>query len=171
MLGSCVLFLLAGHEAFSLFIRKKLLALARTPEEYRRPRGGEVSAKSAANEMLRYDSPQQIAFRHALVDVEWQGALIRKGQTVGFRLDAANRDERVFPRAEVLELGRREGRHLAYGAGIHACAGSSLANLEAELVFEALTQRLPRLDMLRSERQESILVRGLTRLVLDTGTG
>ncbi|MGE5272069.1 MAG: cytochrome P450 [Thiohalocapsa sp.] len=169
LLASCVLFLFAGHEASSLLIGNGLRALAGHPQEWRRLRCGKVGAKAAVTELLRYDSPQQIAFRHALDDVVFEGAEIRKGQTVGFGLASANRDPRVFPEPDRLDLDRQETRHLAFGAGIHTCAGSSLATLEAELVFAALATRLPELRILSYERQESILVRGLTRLVLDCG--
>ena len=72
----------------------------------------------------------------------------------------------MFPDAEALDLQRQENRHLAFGAGMHTCAGSSLANLEAELVFTALTQRFSELKVESYQRQESILVRGLTQLSL-----
>jgi cytochrome P450 len=130
---------------------------------------GSVSAKSAVTELLRYDSPQQIAFRHALEDFEFGDAAVRKGQTVGFGLGSANRDPRVFPDADTLDLTREETRHLAFGAGIHTCAGSSLALLEAELVFTALARRFPELRVVSYQQQESILVRGLTALVLACG--
>jgi hypothetical protein len=41
--------------------------------------------------------------------------------------------------------------------------------LEAELVFTALARRFPVLRVLSYQRQESILVRGLTALILDCG--
>ena len=132
-------------------------------------RAGAIGAKSVVTELLRYDSPQQIAFRHALEDLTFAGAAIRKGQTVGFGLGSANRDPRAFPAADRLDVQREETRHLAFGAGIHTCAGSSLAQLEAELVFGVLAQRFPALKVVSYQRQESILVRGLTALVLDCG--
>ena len=166
LLASCVLFLFAGHEASSLLIGNGLSALSRHPDQWRGLAAGELSAKSAVAELLRYDSPQQIAFRHALEDITFQGVAIRKGQTVGFGLGSANRDPAAFPDADVLDLQRQENRHVAFGAGMHTCAGSSLANLEAELVFAALAKRFPELRVETLQRQESILVRGLTRLVL-----
>jgi cytochrome P450 len=169
LLSSCVLFLFAGHEASSLLIGNGMHALAQCPAEWRRLRRGEVGVKSAVTELLRYDSPQQIAFRHALDDFEFAGTAFRKGQTVGFGLAAANRDPRAFPDADRLDLDREETRHLAFGAGIHTCAGSSLAQLEAELVFATLAERFPELAIVSYQRQESIVVRGLTRLVLDCG--
>lgn len=169
LLASCVLFLFAGHEASSLLIGNGLRALALHPDQWRMLREGQVGAKTTVTELLRYDSPQQIAFRHALEDVTFQGVAIRQGQTVGFGLGSANRDPRVFADADVLDLAREENRHMAFGAGIHTCAGSSLAQLEAELVFAALAKRFPALHVVSYQRQESILVRGLTALVLDCG--
>jgi cytochrome P450 len=166
LLAACVLFLFAGHEASSLLIGNGLWALSKHPEQWQRLASGEVSGKPAVSELLRYDSPQQIAFRHALEDLTFQGAAIRQGQTVGFGLGSANRDPAIFPEADRLDLQRQENRHLAFGAGMHTCAGSSLANLEAELVFQSLGRRFPRLEVVSLLRQESILVRGLTQLVL-----
>jgi cytochrome P450 len=169
LLASCVLFLFAGHEASSLLIGNGLAAMAQHPDQWALLREGSVSAKSVVTELLRYDSPQQIVFRHALEDITFAGTAIRKGQTVGFGLGSANRDPRAFPDPDRLDPGREETRHLAFGAGIHTCAGSSLAQMEAEMVFTALAQRFPRLKVVSSQRQESILVRGLTALVLDCG--
>jgi cytochrome P450 len=169
LLASCVLFLFAGHEASSLLIGNGLLALARHPDQWALLRDGAAGAKSVVTELLRYDSPQQIAFRHALEDIPFQGTAIRKGQTVGFGLGSANRDPRAFPDADRLHVRREETRHLAFGAGIHTCAGTSLAQLEAELVFNALVRRFPSLNVVSYQRQESILVRGLTQLVLECG--
>jgi cytochrome P450 len=50
----------------------------------------------------------------------------------------------VFPNAERLDV-RRENAddHLAFGLGIHYCLGNALARLEARVVLEELTARLP----------------------------
>ena len=169
LLASCVLFLFAGHEASSLLIGNGLRAMAGHPDQWALLRDGLVGARSVVTELLRFDSPQQIAFRHALEDFTFAGVPIRKGQTVGFGLGSANRDPRIFPDADRLDLRREETRHLAFGAGIHTCAGTSLAQLEAEMVFSALARRFPVLRVVSYQRQESILVRGLTALVLDCG--
>ncbi len=169
LLASSVFFLFAGHEASSLLIGNGLKALAANPAQYAAFRDGRVPAKALVSELMRYDSPQQIAFRHALEDLEFRGTRIRKGQTIGFGLGAANRDPDVFPDPDRLDLARDDSRHLAFGIGIHTCAGSNLANLEAEIVFTELAKRLPELKVVGHERQESILVRGLTKLFLEVG--
>jgi cytochrome P450 len=169
LLASCVLFLFAGHEASSLLIGNGLRAMAQHPDQWALLRDGLVGGRSVVTELLRFDSPQQIAFRHALTDFSFVDTPIRKGQTIGFGLGSANRDPLVFQDADRLDVQREECRHLAFGAGIHTCAGTSLAQLEAELVFTALARRFPVLRVLSYQRQESILVRGLTALILDCG--
>src|SRR3546814_17780391 len=77
LLASCVLFLFAGHEASSLLIGNGLLALAANPDQYALFRAGEVPSKALVAELMRYDSQQQIAFRHALEDIEFRGVAIR----------------------------------------------------------------------------------------------
>jgi hypothetical protein len=164
LLGSCVLFLFAGHEASSLLIGNGLMALAKHPEQYALFRDGMIPPKSLVAELMRYDSPQQIAFRHALEDIEFAGTAIRKGQTIGFGFGSANRDPDHFPDADRLDLQRGDTKHVAFGTGIHTCAGSGLAHLEAEIVFQSLARRLDQIKVVSHERQDSILVRGLTKL-------
>jgi cytochrome P450 len=166
LLAACILFLFAGHEASAQLVANGLLALAGQPAAYARLQAGEVAMPAVVAELLRFTSPQQIAFRYALEDAEFAGTAIRKGQTVGFGLGAANRDPRVFPEPDRLDLGREAARQMAFGAGIHSCIGAPLARLEAEATFAMLARHLPRLEVVAMERQDGVIVRGLARLEL-----
>ena len=56
---------------------------------------------------------------------------------------SANRDESVFSQADQFAIGRRNARrHLAFGAGIHMCAGMHLALLEIECLILSMTQQM-----------------------------
>ncbi len=54
-----------------------------------------------------------------------------------------NRDERVFPDPHTFDLGRVNARqHIAFGHGIHTCAGAPLARAEGRVTINRLLDRL-----------------------------
>ncbi|MCO4825534.1 MAG: cytochrome P450, partial [Amylibacter sp.] len=100
-------------------------------------------ALSAAHEAIRIGTPIRSFSRHTSKDVEVAGHLLPKGARVMMLYASANRDESVFPQADHFDIERRNvRRHLAFGAGIHMCAGMHLALLEIECLIRAMTQRI-----------------------------
>jgi cytochrome P450 len=85
--------------------------------------------------------------RWAAKDVELGGHTIRRGELVIVILNAANRDPGRFPEPDRLDVGRADGKHLAFGRGSHYCLGAPLARLEAEIALETLFRRLPGLRL------------------------
>ena len=59
-------------------------------------------------------------------------------------IGAANRDPAQFDQPELLNLRRAPNKHLAFGFGIHQCAGLSLARLEGRIAIGRFLQRFPR---------------------------
>ena len=56
------------------------------------------------------------------------------------RARAANRDPLQFELPDQLDLARQNNRHLAFGFGIHQCAGLSLARLEGRIAIGRFLQ-------------------------------
>jgi cytochrome P450 len=164
LIGNCILLVYAGHEATSHLIGNGLLVLLRHPDQWSILQQDPSLTDMAVAEILRYDSPQQMAFRYALEDVEIEGVCIRKGQTVSFGLAAANRDPAAFPDPDRFDITRKPNKHLAFGAGIHTCIGLPLARTEGRIALKALLQRMPSLQIRSLERLDSIMVRGLRKL-------
>ncbi|MFN3647965.1 MAG: cytochrome P450 [Armatimonadota bacterium] len=167
--ANCVLLLYAGHEATTHTLGNGVLALLQHPDQLRRLRREPALLQAAVEEILRFESPQQIAFRYALDDAEIAGAAIRRGQVVAFGLGAANRDPAVFLDPDRFDITRPPSRHLAFGHGLHTCVGLRLGRLEAQIALQILLERLPRMVLRGFERQQSIIVRGLHRLEVETG--
>ena len=70
------------------------------------------------------------------------GQLIRAGEKVVMWYLSANRDEALFPNADVFDPTRENARrHLAFGFGIHRCVGARLAELQIGILLEEMQKR------------------------------
>lgn len=148
LLSMLFLLLLAGHETTANLIGSGVLALLQHPAQWRRLQQDPGLMPSAVEELLRYTTPvEHGSTRFALEDVELHGVRVRRGDKVLAMLSSANRDERVFPHADRLELARTPNRHLALGLGQHYCLGAPLARLESQIAFRVLLERFPRLRL------------------------
>ena len=66
-------------------------------------------------------------------------------------LNAANRDPAYFANPDVFDIGRGNGKHLAFGLGIHFCVGATLARTEAFIAVGTVLKRLPCLHLLEEK--------------------
>ncbi|MCB0996052.1 MAG: cytochrome P450 [Acidimicrobiales bacterium] len=98
------------------------------------------------DECLRRESPLQYPIRKTAVDAELGGVTIPAGHTVLVGIGPANRDPGAYERPDEVDI-ERSGAHLAFGQGIHFCAGAALARLEGKVVAELLTEGPRRLAL------------------------
>jgi pimeloyl-[acyl-carrier protein] synthase len=166
LVSMCVLLLVAGHETTVNLIANGMLALLRDPGARAPLQADAALARSAVEELLRYDSPVQFTSRHALEDLDVGGRRVRAGETVVAVLGAANRDPAQFPDPDRLDLARAPNRHLAFGGGIHFCLGAPLARMEAAVAIPAMLARLPGLEQGPGPplRRDTVTLRGLASL-------
>jgi cytochrome P450 len=92
------------------------------------------------------ESSNQLGNRRAAKDTVLGGVAMAAGTYVHIGIGAANRDPAQFPDPDRLEIRREPNRHLAFGTGIHACAGMSLARMEAQVAIGRLLQRFGRIE-------------------------
>jgi hypothetical protein len=156
------LFLLlpAGMETTAQVIGHAAILLARHPEHLEAARADKTHIPRFIEEVLRCESPVQLAFRVAVSDVELSGTKVPAGSMVMGLVGSANRDERVFEQPDLFRPGRDKGnQHLAFGHGIHFCLGAQLARMEARFALEAL---IPRIRGLRLRSPDVQWLPGLT---------
>jgi cytochrome P450 len=68
---------------------------------------------------------------------------MKAGDRILMAFPAANRDPDVFDDPDEVRLDREHNRHVAFGAGIHRCAGSNLARLELRVALQTWLERIP----------------------------
>jgi cytochrome P450 len=99
--------------------------------------------KTAIEEMLRYESSNQLGNRMIVEEVELGGITMPPGTPVTLCIGAANRDPQQFPDPEAFDIARAPNRHLAFGTGAHQCAGMALARLEGAIAISRFLARFP----------------------------
>jgi cytochrome P450 len=157
----------AGHETTTNLIGNGLLALHRAPEQWQRIKDDPALIPNAVEELLRFDSSVQMTGRVTNTEVEVGGVTLPAGESVIMLLGAANRDPAHYTEPDKLDVGRQNVRPMSFGGGIHHCLGAQLARLEAELVFTALVERLPTLELPEKDApawRHTFTLRGLHKL-------
>lgn len=99
--------------------------------------------RSAVEESLRLTTPLQHFGRTTRCPVEISDVRIPEGGRVMLNLAAANRDPRMFENPDEFDLERASNRHVAFGGGIHLCAGQHLARAEMRIALVRLLERVP----------------------------
>ncbi|WP_377267145.1 cytochrome P450 [Peterkaempfera sp. SMS 1(5)a] len=140
---------ITGHDTSTYQLSNILYTLLTHPEQLALLRSRPDLLEQALEELLRY-----IPFRHgvgiarvATEDVEIDGTVIRAGEVVHVSYLAANRDPRMFDRADELDIERPVSLHMTFGHGTHYCIGANLARAELRIAIETVLTRFPGLHL------------------------
>ncbi len=153
LLQNCIFLLNAGHETTTNLIGNALITLQEWPEQREQLKADLNAAASeseretilglAVDEFLRFESSNQLGNRRALQATHINGVDLPEGALVTLCIGAANRDPAVYEHPEQLNLRRTGNKHLAFGFGVHQCAGLSLARLEGRIAIGRFLQGFP----------------------------
>ena len=141
VVGICVLLLVAGIDTTWSSISSSLWHFAGNPEDRARMYREPELLPSAVEELLRFYSPVTMA-RKVTEPVRMGGAEMQPGDRVLLNFPAANRDPETFEQPDEVMLDRQRNRHIAFGVGIHRCAGSNLARMEMQVALRVWFDRL-----------------------------
>lgn len=147
LLHNCIFLLNAGHETTTNLIGNSLQVLLNHPASLRQLRETPQLISTAVEEFLRFESSNQLGNRLVIERVVIRDVILEPGTYLTLCIGAANRDPDEFPAPDRLDLARSPNRHLAFGAGAHACAGMSVARLEARIAILKAVQRFPGLHL------------------------
>jgi len=142
VLGAAALVLIAGVDTTWSSIGSSLWHLATHEEDRKRLVAEPELMSTAVEELLRAYAPVTMA-RLVTSDVDYKGCPMKAGDKLLMNFPAANRDPEVFADADKVILDRQHNRHVAFGSGIHRCAGSNLARMELTVALEEWLKRIP----------------------------
>ena len=154
LMQNCIFLLNAGHETTTNLIGNGLIALQEHAGQRQRlldalaahetdPAATEGVLTTAVDEILRYESSNQLGNRRAVTACRVGDVDLPAGALITLCIGAANRDPAVFDEPEAFLLERTPNRHLAFGFGVHQCAGLSLARLEGRVAIGRFLKRFP----------------------------
>ncbi len=146
VLGVCQLMLVAGIDTTWSAIGSCMWHMAQHPEHRKQLRENPDLWPTAIEELLRVYAPVTMA-RIVDHDTEFQGCPMKAGDRVLMAFPAANRDPRQFENPDEVILDRQNNRHVAFGSGIHRCAGSNLARLEVRVALQTWLERIPEFEL------------------------
>jgi cytochrome P450 len=140
--------LTAGHETTTGLISNALRQLLTQRHAWEEICRDAALIPNAVEEVLRFDSPVIAWRRQTTQAVEIGGVPVPAGANLLLLLGSANRDPAVFEDPEHFDIHRQNAEdHLSLGQGVHYCLGAPLARLEARVVLEELSARLPSLRL------------------------
>jgi len=146
LLATAALLLIAGHDTTVSLITNAVHSLLTHPDELRSLVSDPALVPSAIEEVLRFQSPLQMATgggRFMTEAIELGGHRIEPGERIMLVLGSANRDANVFADPDRFDVRRPPNRHLAFGKGAHFCLGAMLARMEGEVVLREMLERFP----------------------------
>jgi cytochrome P450 len=142
-------FFAAGHENIIYSIPTAIHLLLSHPDQLALVREDPSLAAGAYEEAVRFDTPAQANARIAAIDTELGGQRIRAGDLIFNYKGSANRDPAVWTNPDRFDITRDqnepEGGSVAFGQGIHFCAGAGIARIEGPVSITTLLDRFPNL--------------------------
>jgi cytochrome P450 len=137
------LFFLAGLDTVTASLDCMVAYLAQHPDHREQLVRDPSLIQHAIEEMLRWETPVQGVVRVTTADTEVAGCPVAEGTVVTALLASANTDGGAWPDPDIVDFGREENRHVAFGGGAHRCLGSHLARMELRVALEEWHRAIP----------------------------
>jgi cytochrome P450 len=168
----------AGQETVTKLLSAAAKSLAEQPDYLAALRELPDRIPAFIEESLRMNSPTKVDFRLVRKTTTLGGVHLQAGTIVMLCLGAANRDPRKFDDPHEFRPERKNVReHIAFGRGIHTCAGAPLARVEGHITVRRLLDRMSDIRFDESVHgpvddrtfayDPTFLLRGLTRLNIE----
>jgi cytochrome P450 len=168
----------AGQETVTKLLSSAVQVLGERPDLAQTVRENRKLVGPFIEESLRTQSPTKVDFRLARKTTTLGDVHIPAGTVVMLCLGAANRDPGKFENPHAFRLDRKNVReHIAFGRGIHTCAGAPLARVEGVITLNRMLDRMRDITISEAKHgraedrqyryEPTFLLRGLTELHIE----
>ncbi len=118
-------------------------ALLSHPDQLKMVLAGEITWLQVFEEFVRWMAPIGMSPRRIAQNTSFQGFEFSAGDDIFLMFNSANHDEDYFENPEKFDITRDAGKHIAFGAGPHFCAGAwaskaLIANISLPAIFAKL---------------------------------
>ena len=140
-------FLSAGIDTTVNGVGNSLWCLATHPQQWAKLHANPALARSAFEEVVRFESPFQSYFRTTTRDIEVAGVAMANNQKVFLSVGSANRDPLRWTNPDTFDIERQNVGHMGFGGGIHGCIGQMIARLETEVLLTEMARRIAVIEL------------------------
>jgi cytochrome P450 len=138
----------AGLDTTVFTLCNAIISFSRYPDQWALVHANPAMARQALEEVLRFESTFHSFYRTTTREVEVAGEKMAPEQKICVFIGSANRDPRRWGEtANTFDVTRRAAGNMAFGTGIHGCAGQMIARLEGEIVLTALARRVKAFEL------------------------
>ena len=138
LIAFVILLLVAGNETTTNFVGNSVASLINDNQSLNDVINNKIDMNAAIEELFRFNSPVIGVARFAKSDFALDDVIIKEGQAVLIMIGSANYDSAFFDHPTSIDFNRKFKQHLSFGHGIHYCLGSTLARMEATVMFKKL---------------------------------
>ncbi|MEM7188929.1 MAG: cytochrome P450, partial [Pseudomonadota bacterium] len=151
-----------GNDTTRNSISGGLVALNHNPGEYQKLLDDPSVIPNMVSEIIRWQTPLAHMRRTAMADFDLADKTIRAGDKVVMWYVSGNRDTAKFDDPYSFDITRKNARkHMSFGYGIHRCMGNHVAEMQLRILWEEITARLPKIELVGDPvRIKSNLVMG-----------
>ncbi len=156
MMGFANLTFAGGRDTVIHTIACALGHLAANPEALAYLREDPKRIVHASEEFFRFFMPLTHIGRVCPVATSVHGEQVPAGGRVSLGWASANRDESVFPEADVFKIDRKPNPHLSFGFGEHLCLGAPHARLLLRTLLQKCVELVDGMEIVSAEERTEI---------------
>ena len=153
MMGFANLTFAGGRDTVIHTIACALGHLAANPEALAYLREDPKRIVHASEEFFRFFMPLTHIGRVCPVATSVHGEQVPAGGRVSLGWASANRDESVFPEADVFKIDRKPNPHISFGFGEHLCLGAPHARLLLRTLLQKCVELLDGMEIVSAEER------------------